>query len=331
MPPITNPWNAGRATGGSSSGAGVAIASGACVLALGSDTGGSVRIPAHCCGITALKPTHGRLPLDGTMTLSPTLDTIGPMARTARELYQAWPALARDPVQVAPIRHVSIAADLMDLTDPAIVQGVHELVRVLEGLGITVAECNLRPIMTASDAPFGTILQFEAFRAHHRLLSDASPVSPMTRRRLERSSRVTRQDYATALAKADTLRTRFAGEILSGCDAILLPVAPILAPPRELTDPGSPLFDPRTLYALGSFTLLSNLFGTPALALPCGFDPGAGIPMAAQLMTSWGREVALLELGCQIQSVTDWHGHVPLGRDPSVSGADGDTDDEVRS
>src|SRR3569832_2804082 len=93
-----NPWRFGAIPGGSSPGSSILVAAGCCFAALGSDTGGSVRIPAHCCGITALKPGHGRIPLDGAMRLAPRLDTVGIFARSAADLALLWPVISDNPV-----------------------------------------------------------------------------------------------------------------------------------------------------------------------------------------------------------------------------------------
>ena len=120
-----NPWNFDFITGGSSSGSSVAVASGSVVFALGSDTGGSLRIPAHCCGITSWKPTYGAVPLDGAMPLSPTLDTVGVLARSASDLDA--PARILSAADVAePVRKVAIVEDILNLAEVPIAKACRD-------------------------------------------------------------------------------------------------------------------------------------------------------------------------------------------------------------
>ncbi len=129
-----NPWNFEFITGGSSSGSAVAVASGSAVFALGSDTGGSLRIPAHCCGVTSWKPTYGVVSLAGAMALSPSLDTVGILARSASDLCEPARILfaEREP---EPIRKIAVVGDVLDLAETPIANACRDAIDAIAGCG----------------------------------------------------------------------------------------------------------------------------------------------------------------------------------------------------
>lgn len=305
-----NPWNPDAVTGGSSSGSGVAVAAGQCVLAIGSDTGGSVRMPAHSCGVTGLKPSFGRLPLDGAMILCRSLDTLGPMARSAAEAALAFEVLAGGIRQAQPIRRVALAVDCIDESDPDIAVCVRAFADAVRAAGVEIVPRAVRPFIAECDGPLFTIMQGEAFAAHSRLLAEGSPLEPVTRKRLERGRGITSADLDQARAEAARLARVFAAEVLDGVDALVLPVSPARTPLKAEADADSPDFQPKLLYLLSAFTRFANLIGAPALALPCGFD-ARGCPVGAQIVGRHGSDEALLALGVAVQGLSDWHGRIP--------------------
>ncbi len=160
-----NPWRFDGVPGGSSTGSAILVASGCCFAALGSDTAGSVRIPAHCCGITALKPGHGKIPLDGAMSLAPSLDTVGVFARSATDLALLWPVICDEPhvESEEPVRAV-VLQDAFDSSDAEIAAIVRGAVNVLAEGGMTI---EARPgFPEQADRQALTMLQAEATREH---------------------------------------------------------------------------------------------------------------------------------------------------------------------
>jgi Asp-tRNA(Asn)/Glu-tRNA(Gln) amidotransferase A subunit family amidase len=316
-----NPWNPDAVTGGSSSGSGVAVAAGQCVIALGSDTGGSVRMPAHSCGITGLKPSYGRLPLGGAMLLCRSLDTIGPMARSAAEAMLAFEVLAGGPGQAEPIRRVAFAVDCAEESDPDVAVCVRAFAEAVRAAGVEIVPRAVRPFIAECDGPLFTLMQGEAFAAHSRLLAEASPLEPVTRKRLERGRAIANADLEQARAAAARLARVFETEVLDGVDALILPVSPARTPFRAEADADSPAFQPKLLYLLSAFTRFANLIGAPALALPCGFD-ARGCPVGAQVVGRRRSDEALLALGVAVQRLSDWHGRIPPAvRDVTLAAA----------
>ena len=160
-----NPWNPARICGGSSSGPGVAVSGGLVDFAIGSDTAGSLRIPAQCCGVTAWKPTPGLVPLAGTMALSPSLDVLGFLARGAGTLERVATPFAGT-VSAQRIATIAVANDLIAQSDPAIARAVENLATRLKAGGRRIAPEPLAALLKACDGPVLDVLQAEIGRAH---------------------------------------------------------------------------------------------------------------------------------------------------------------------
>ena len=303
-----NPWRFDMIPGGSSSGSAILVASGCCFAALGSDTGGSVRIPAHCCGITALKVGYGRLPLDGAMALAPSLDTAGIFARSAIDLALIWPSLSGE--AAAPARRVRkgvLLQDTFDAAETEIASILRGAIDVLATGGITMTQISGFP--EQADAHALTVLQAEAAREHAALLDDPN-MDATLRKRLRKGLAISDSELDSALAAREALCAQFLSEVFDEADAVFLPVMPIKTPRVDEVDPASANFNPRTLYALSRFTRFVNYLGLPALALPAGFD-GRGMPVGLQIIGRPGSEATLIETGVTLQERTDWHGRVP--------------------
>ena len=305
-----NPWSAARICGGSSSGSAVAVAAGLVPLALGSDTAGSLRIPAHCCGVSAWKPTPGIVSSEGAMPLAPSLDAIGFLARDAallRAVAGVFPAAA---ARSAAISRVAIDHDLLADCDPAIVQAVAQAEVMLRDDGIAVEATELRSLIKACNEPVLTLLQAEAAQIHAALLASGR-LDTMLATRLGKGAALVSQ-----IGAARAMLARLAADALDrafgGADAVLLPVLRRATPRVAQCEPGFAEFSPRTLYELSALTRWVNGLGLPAVALPCGVDDGA-LPIAAQLVGRPHADLALLDLATALQARSTWHRLVPSG------------------
>jgi Asp-tRNA(Asn)/Glu-tRNA(Gln) amidotransferase A subunit family amidase len=303
-----NPWHPDVIPGGSSSGSAIVVASGCCFAALGSDTGGSVRIPAHCCGVTGLKPSFGRLPVDGTMTLAPSLDTIGIIARSAADLTLVWPSLSGDRAgSIAEHLSGTVMTDAFDASDPQISEICRNAIGVLAETGMSIAA---RPgFPEQADQSALLVLQAEAARQHRERMDDPR-IDATLRKRLRKGLTISDESLGLALDARAALRDDFLSNYLDDASVALLPVMPIRTPGISEVDNSSATFNPRTLYALSRFTRFVNYLGLPALAVPAGFDD-RGMPVGLQMVGRPGSDALLLEIGSRLQARTDWHGRVP--------------------
>jgi aspartyl-tRNA(Asn)/glutamyl-tRNA(Gln) amidotransferase subunit A len=303
-----NPWDAEAIPGGSSTGSAILVASGCCFAALGSDTGGSVRIPASCCGVTGLKPSYGRLPVDGTMPLAPSLDTIGIMARSAADLALIWPSISGErSTPVVEKLSGAMLTDAFDASDPRVREICRGAIDVLAGIGMPI---DARPgFPEQADQNALLTLQAEAARQHKARIDDPR-IDVTLRKRLRKGLTISDEKLGAALEARDELRRDFLSRYLGESSVALLPVMPVATPGIEEVDPGSANFNPRTLYALSRFTRFVNYLGLPALAVPAGFD-NRGLPVGLQIVGRPGSDALLLEIGVRLQARTDWHGRVP--------------------
>ena len=303
-----NPWCFDAIPGGSSTGSAILVAAGCCFAALGSDTAGSVRIPAHCCGVSALKPGHGRIPLDGAMRLAPSLDTAGIFARSAADLALLWPVVCGETQSASrePQRAV-VLRDTLDSSDAEIAAAVRGAVAVLAASGMAIEERSGFP--EEADRQTLIVLQAEATREHRARIEDPD-IDATLRKRLGKGLSISDGELASALAMREKLRDQFILSCLEENEVAILPVMPVRTPRVGEVDPASTRFNPRALYALSRFTRFVNYFGLPALAVPAGFDSD-GLPVGLQMVGRPGSEALLLHVAVRLQERTDWHGRVP--------------------
>lgn len=304
-----NPWNLDFVTGGSSSGSAVAVASGAAVIALGSDTGGSVRIPSHCTGVTGWKPSWGAVSATGALSLAPFLDCVGLLARSAADLTSAARVLAVDRSPRRVIERVVVLADTLARAEPSVRNCCQQAIDAIEACGVAISRADGLPAMKAIDAHAMVVMQGEAARFHADRL-DHPAISQVLRRRLAKG--LTIDDAALTLSRAarPQLAKEFEDQILGNADAAILPVMAIRTPPLAEADPASPSFSARQLYELSSYTRFVNMLGFPALAIPAGFDDRS-LPVALQIVGRAGSDFDLIALAIRLQDKTDWHGRVP--------------------
>lgn len=325
-----NPWSTAHVTGGSSSGAGASVAARAGFAALGSDTGGSVRLPAALCGITGLKVTYGRVSRAGAMPLSFSMDTIGPLARTAEDCALLLGALAgADPADptaanelvpdyvarlALPVKGLRVGVPttyFTDDVDPAVGAVLAESVKAIESLGCEIVPVALPAEMAAYDVAGMQVISAEAAAYHGNWLrTRPHDYSPQVRARLERGLALPATCYIDALRLRGRALAEFSRAVFARVDVLHAPVLPIATPTIAETDVGgSPAMD-RTLALMTRYTRPINYLGLPSLALPCGVLAN-GLPVGMQLVGRPFAEAMLLRLGHAFQRATDWHDREP--------------------
>jgi len=320
-----NPWNPDYITGGSSSGSAAAVAARLVFGALGSDTGGSVRLPASACGITGLKTTWGRVSRHGAMPLSHSLDTIGPLARSAEDCAVLLQAIAgfdpRDPlssrepvqdysesIQTKTSIRVAISTRWIERNaHPEVAAAVLAAAKALDRNPVEVEA----PDFDALSAHCLVVMQAEASAQHSRWMRERpGDYSPAVRARLEAGYAIPATVYLEVLRARAAWLERFCAQILGGADLYLLPTIAIPLPTREQTGPRGGEDMPRLLGEITRLTRWVNYLGVPALAVPCGFD-SRGLPVSLQLVGRPFSEATLLAAGHAYQRATDWHQRAP--------------------
>lgn len=279
-----------RVPGGSSSGSGVAVAAGLAAAAIGSDTGGSVRIPASVNGIVGLKTTDGRLPTAGTVPLSTTLDTLGPMTRDVDDAWAVFRALEAE--EHRPLRPVHRKLTLLapttvvtDDLDPEVAQAFEAALERLAGMGheVRVEELPLLGEAASLYGRFGSFASHEAWANYEQLLTErGDEMDPrVTTRILEYAARPASQYIRLGYARADLLQRFWPG--LAGVDALLAPTLPILPPRFDELVADAGYFRANGLVLRN--TALFNVLASPATSVPCGATGGGlsvGLMIAAR-------------------------------------------------
>jgi aspartyl-tRNA(Asn)/glutamyl-tRNA(Gln) amidotransferase subunit A len=282
---VKNPFDVTRSAGGSSSGAAVALVEGMCFAALGTDTGGSIRIPAAACGVVGLKPAYGELSCEGIVPLSATCDHVGPLTRTvgdARRVYDALSDAARPPARPARVALGVPGGYLLERLDEEVRAALGRVsVAILEA-GHTILDVEIEHAPLTPDVYLHIVLP-EAARYHAATLA-AYPeaYSPGVRLRLEMGGYVLAEDYVRAMQTREKLRASV-DLALERCDALLLPALAIPAPLLGATSVDIEGRPEPVRAAMLRLTQLFNLSGHPAIALPCG-RTSTGLPIGMQLV-----------------------------------------------
>jgi aspartyl-tRNA(Asn)/glutamyl-tRNA(Gln) amidotransferase subunit A len=326
---VQNPWKPGHCSGGSSSGSGAAVAAGFALGALGSDTGGSIRLPAACCGVIGLKPTYGRVSRAGVMPLSWSMDHLGPLTRTVADAALLLEIVAgHDPHDATssrrgvpyyqrtldgPIAGLRVGVPenfYFDGITPDVNAAVRTAADVFASLGASVAPIRVPDPRTLTDIG-NVISRSESAVLHERLARDRPhELQPAVRARLEIGFHISAHDYLQALRLRSRLAREFIAEVFAEVDALLAPVIPEPAPALETAKSGS-VDD--VVARMGRFSRLTrpfNTLGLPALAVPCGFS-GDGRPLALQIVGRAFDEAMILRLGHAYQTATSWHHEGP--------------------
>jgi aspartyl-tRNA(Asn)/glutamyl-tRNA(Gln) amidotransferase subunit A len=325
---VHNPWGLDHITGGSSSGSGSAVAARLTFAALGSDTGGSIRMPAHFCGVTGLKTTYGRISRAGAMPLSQSLDTVGPLARTALDCALLLGLMAgadpNDPTAAAepvpdytaatrePIKGLKIgvpAAFYVDDLDPEVARILDETIAVLKREGADIVEVEL-PDQRQLTAACQLVLAVEASAFHKRwLIERPQDYGPQVLMRLQNGLAIPGVSYLEALRWRGPALAAYLAAV-SGTDAVIVPGAPVPAPTLAESDVGNGPDADAVIQRLTRFTRPANYLGLPSLAIPSGFTK-TGLPVGMQLIGRSFDEAMLLRIGAAFQRATDFHERVP--------------------
>ena len=314
-----NPWDAGRAVGFSSSGSGAAVAAGLCYAALGSDTGGSIRIPSAMNGTTGLKPTWGRVTRHGIFHLVTYLDTIGPLARSAADAAAVLgviagpdpkdPTAAQAPVPdyllsiAAGVRGLRIGFDLSGIEPRCaaeIFASIREAAATLAGLGALIRPVALPDL--GMGAMFGLFGPGIADIHRETYPSRAADYGPGLTGLIEQGATISARDVAAGITESNILKGELA-RLFTEVDLLLVPALTRATPKVgevENAPDMTPMFE--MLYYCGGF----NVSGHPTITLPGGID-GDGMPVAFQLVARPFEESLLFRAGHAFQTATDWH------------------------
>lgn len=286
-----NPIDPRRLPGGSSSGSAVAVAAGEADIALGTDTGGSVRIPAACCGVVGLKTTWGRVPVDGVYPLAPSMDTVGPLGAdvAAMELGMRLiePGFAAGPCELSVGR---VRPETDPAVDPAVDAAIDAALAAASVMTADVAGLDFAEAVTAASR----LIDVEAYRVNAYLMPELARLSPHNQRNLIEAAEITADEEAAANRTRESVREWFA-HLLSNHSFLAMPT--LLAAPPLLGERGLPLT---------VLTMPVNLAGLPALALPVPGGP-AGLPASLQLIGPPGGEEQLIALGRVIEAAVAPH------------------------
>jgi aspartyl-tRNA(Asn)/glutamyl-tRNA(Gln) amidotransferase subunit A len=328
-PATRNPWDLERIPGGSSGGSGAAVAAGECMVGMGSDTGGSIRIPASICGTVGLKPTYGRVSRRGVASLSWSLDHVGPLTRTVRDTALVMNAIAGydrdDPATVdvavpdftggldggVPGLTIGIPVNYFtERVDPEVSAAVVTAVGVLTGQGAVVREVSVPMPGYILPTEWGLMLP-EASAYHQGMLREKADLyTPGVRLYLEVGEYVLATDYIKAL-RARTLLQQAWRAMFDGIDVLIAPT--LTAPAVSVDDPAVTWPDGTTEAATDAYVRFSapaNVTGLPSLSVPCGFTAG-GLPIGMQIMGRPFDEPTLLRVGQAYESATDWTSRRP--------------------
>ncbi|MGY1737317.1 amidase [Geodermatophilus sp. SYSU D00684] len=328
-PTTRNPWDTGRVPGGSSGGSGAAVAAGECLVGMGTDTGGSIRIPASVCGTVGLKPTYGRVSRAGITSLCWSLDHAGPLTRTVRDAALTLQAIAgfdpRDPGSARePVPDYTADLDagvggltlgvpanyFFDDVDPEVEAAVREAIGVLEAQGATLREVEIPYADQMMAVEFGVLVP-EASAYHQEMLRESGELyTDDVRVFLEAGETVLATQYIKAL-RVRTLVQQAFRRAFEGIDALVCPTLPAAAAEvgqQTFTFPGGR--EKAVIDAWVGHSAPGNVTGLPALSVPCGFT-SSGLPIGLQVIGRPFDEAGVLRVGQAYESATDWGSRRP--------------------
>jgi aspartyl-tRNA(Asn)/glutamyl-tRNA(Gln) amidotransferase subunit A len=306
--PARNPWNEECSPGGSSGGSAIAVASGMSLAALGSDTGGSIRLPASFCGITGYKPTFGRVPTDGAAPLAWSLDHVGPMTRSALDAVLLHGVLSGQPVKLAAVKGLRIGLPREHYwqgLDGEVERAVEDAAATLRRLCREVRDVKLPAVERSVDSRlptvYSTVTLAEAYAFHREMLAQhAERYHAGTRYSIELGKRIDAARYIAARREMERLRSAASTELFRDTDLLLTPTAHGVA------------FQLGSKPSLGNLRNTSpwNLYGLPTIAIPCGFAK-SGLPIGLQITGPPGSDAMVLSAAVAFQAETGFHQRRP--------------------
>ena len=325
---VHNPFALDHITGGSSSGSGSAVAARLTFAALGSDTGGSIRMPAHFCGVTGLKTTLGRVSRAGAMPLSQSLDTVGPLARSAEDCALLLGLMAgADPHDLTAVagplpdyvaatrqamKGVKIGvptAFYVDDLDSEVARVLDETIAAFKQQGAEIVSVEL-PDQRQLTAACQFVIAVEAAAFHKRwLIERPQDYGPQVLMRLQNGLAIPGVSYLEAMRWRGLALSAHAAAV-AGVDAVIAPVVPTAAPTIAESDVGNSPGAEAVIQRLTQFTRPVNYLGLPSLGIPCGFT-SSGLPVGMQLIGRSFDEATLLRVGAAFQRATDFHEKLP--------------------
>ncbi len=325
---VRNPWDTERLPGGSSTGSAAAVAAGECAISFGSDTGGSIRVPAALCGLAGLKPTYGLVSRHGMTPLSWSLDHPGPMCRSVLGVAAALQAVAGEDSQdgstkgaVAPDYIGALTGEIQgmrfgvpkeyvwDLIEPEVADAVRHAFATLEKLGASVIEVSI-PHLEQLSLVMSTIIPAEAGAIHRDLvLARGAEYDSVTRLHIETGLFVSAADYIKAQQSRHILNLEI-DEALRQVDALVMPTSPVVAPryDQPLVSLGDTQF--RVRFLLSRITRVFNPGGYPAVTVPCGFTQSM-LPVGMQIVARRFEDATVLRIAHAYEQAAPWRSRLP--------------------
>ena len=296
-----NPWDPTRTSGGSSGGSAAAVAAGFCCAAVGTDTGGSIRIPAAYCGVVGLKPTYGLVSVDGVQPLSWSLDHAGPLARSCADAGLLLEAMSGRPCRVAPAPLAGLRLGVMThpgaerYLQPAVVKAMADITGKLAAGGAVLRDVGIADLEAAADALMA-ILSPEASVVHQRRIAEhADGFGATTRLQIEAGFAVPATAYVRAQQFRRSLVERFRA-LFAEVDALLSPAVPWVAPAED------PALNDEAGAGEMLYSAVYNLVGLPAASVPCGLS-SEGLPMGLQIVGPWLADARVLSIGAAVEAL----------------------------
>jgi Asp-tRNA(Asn)/Glu-tRNA(Gln) amidotransferase A subunit family amidase len=294
VPEAMNPYNPKLTAGGSSGGSAAIVGAGICDVAIGTDTGGSIRIPAHYCGVVGFKPSHNSISLVGVTPLSPTFDHVGLLAKDVQTTVKVFSSLvpAAKPASATNLKGLRVGIIASHFEIPELEKDVKASIQnVIDQLKINGAEIFQvdGDVYTELEKTFGDILLYEAWQVHgEKITKDPEHFGLETRRLLQSAEETTKDSYEKALARRKDL-LKIAETVYEKIDVLLSPACPYVSP--ETTPP----IDTAMGAAEGTYTALANITGEPSISIPSGLDSN-GLPIGVQFTSRIHTDMTLLSI-----------------------------------